>query len=321
MIPHVGATALARYREGDLGSRKSARIRAHLAACPRCAALDADLAGVTALLARAPVPAMPDQVTTRIQAALRAEAASAPAGAVARPGTSPRSAEAAQHRRSRHAAGKAARGQRWRLPGPRSHLARRALGATAAAAIIAGSAYGLAQLAPAGQPALSSGAAGAGSAASAQNRPVRLSGPTLQYGKAGQPASFTPVSTHTNFRQPQLASQVKSALLRSAGSNLPTGAVPNAASPPRPQSRHPSGAEQSFAGIAVKTLQGCVMRVAAGSKVLLVDVDRYQGRPATVIVLAGPGGGTSGAQIFVVGPGCSASDSDLIARASLPGDG
>jgi len=321
MTRHVGATALARYHEGDFGSRKSARIRAHLAACPRCAALDTDLAGVTMLLARAPAPAMPDQVTTRIQAALRAEATGAPAGAPAGPGTTPRSAEAAQHRRSRHAAGKPARWRRWRLPDLRSQVGRRALGAAAAAVVIAGSVYGLAQLASAGQPALSSGAAtGAGSAGAEQNGPVQLSGPSVQYRRAGQPASFTPVSTNTNFRQRQLASQVKSALLRS-GSNLPASAGANAASPPRPQSRHASGGKQSFAGIAVKALQGCVMRVSAGRKVLLVDVDRYQGRPATVIVLAGPGGGTSGAQIFVVGPGCSASDSDLITQASLPGGG
>lgn len=321
MTRHVGATALARYHEEDFGSRKSTRIRAHLAACPRCAALDTDLAGVTALLARAPAPAMPDQVTTRIQAALRAEATSAPAGAPARPGTTPRSAEAAQHRRSRHAAGKSARWRRWRLPDLRSQVGRRALGAAAAAVVIAGSVYGLAQLASAGQPALSSGATGAGSAGAAQNGPARLSGPSVQYGRAGQPASFTPVSTNTNFRRRQLASQVKSALLRSAGSNLPTTAVPNPANRASPPSRHASGGEQSFAGIAVKALQGCVVRVSAGRKVLLVDVDRYQSRPATVIVLAGPGGGTSGAQIFVVGPGCSASDSDLITRASLPGGG
>src|SRR6266581_9506263 len=75
MTRHIGAEALASYREGDLGSRKSARIRAHLAGCPRCTAIDHDLAGVTALLASAPAPAMPDQVTTRIQAALTAEAA------------------------------------------------------------------------------------------------------------------------------------------------------------------------------------------------------------------------------------------------------
>ena len=75
MTRHVGAEALARYREGDLRGRRSARIRAHLAGCLRCTALDEDLAGVSAMLASAPVPAMPEQVTARISAALTAEAA------------------------------------------------------------------------------------------------------------------------------------------------------------------------------------------------------------------------------------------------------
>ena len=88
MTRHVSAEALARYREGDLGSRKSSRIRAHLAGCPRCTALDEDLAGVSALLASAPGPAMPEQVTARIQAALIAEGArQAPPSAGRRIGT------------------------------------------------------------------------------------------------------------------------------------------------------------------------------------------------------------------------------------------
>src|SRR6266571_6732372 len=107
MTRHIGAEALARYREGDLGSRKSARIRAHLAGCPRCTAIDHDLAGVTALLASAPAPAMPDQVTTRIQAALTAEAARmADAGSAGhQPGQPRQPAGAARARQSRHAAG------------------------------------------------------------------------------------------------------------------------------------------------------------------------------------------------------------------------
>ena len=60
-------------------------------------------------------------------------------------------------------------------------------------------------------------------------------------------------------------------------------------------------------------------RIAAGGTVRLVDVGRYEGKRATIIVVAG--GGTGGTRVFVVGPGCSGSRSDLIARASLPGGG
>jgi hypothetical protein len=324
MTRHVGGTALARYREGDFGSRKSARIRAHLATCARCAALDTDLVGVTALLARAPAPAMPDHVTTRIQAALRAEASrQVPVAAghqlrqPARSGQSAQSGQPGKRRPSRHAAGRDDAGRRWRLPKLRPQFAVRALGAAAAIAAVAGGFYGIGQLASGGQPTASSGAAGI-AAAPQQRSPA--AGPPLTYRVAGRPASVTPVSTNTDFRQRQLTSQVRSVLQRS-GSKLPAEG-PMATNSGSMQTRKSPGARvPSFGGISLSALQGCITRISAGSKVLLVDVDRYQSKRATVIVLAGPGGGTGGAQIFVVGPGCSASDSDLIARESLPGPG
>jgi hypothetical protein len=47
-------------------------------------------------------------------------------------------------------------------------------------------------------------------------------------------------------------------------------------------------------------------------------VDRYQGRQATIIVVAG---GAGGARVWVVGPGCSRTGSDVITQASLAGAG
>src|SRR6202020_641934 len=148
MTRHVGAEALARYREGDLGGRRSSRIRAHLAGCARCAALDEDLAGVSAMLASAPRPAMPEQVTTRIQAALMAEAARRaqpgagldPAGPEpARPSVRPAGpghpGGPGQPGRPRHA-GPAGSGRRWRLPELRSAVAARALAVAAAVAVV-----------------------------------------------------------------------------------------------------------------------------------------------------------------------------------------
>ena len=84
------------------------------------------------------------------------------------------------------------------------------------------------------------------------------------------------------------------------------------------QGRLKRGRASLFGGIAVGTLQGCVTRISAGRQVLLVDVDRYQGKPATIIVVAG---GTGGTRAWVVGPGCSRSDSDVITQASLAGAG
>ncbi len=266
---------------------------------------------------------MPDQVTARIQAALMAEAARpALATAGARPGA-PQPAEPAR-RQSRHAAGRAGGSRRWRLPELRSQLAVRALGVATAAAVIAGGAYGISQLGPAGQTATSSSAAGGSGAAgnAAVPRPARVSGPVLHYRQAGQAVTFTPVSTRTNFTQQQLTSQAAAAL-RHPVRSPPQFHGPAISNRPgahsAPAVHGQSG--QSFRGIPVGALQGCVTRVSAGRTVLLVDVGRYQGRPATVIVVAGPAGGTGGSRVFVVGPGCSSSESNLIAQASLPAAG
>ncbi len=317
MTRHIGAEDLARYRERDLTGRKSARIRAHLTGCPRCVALDEQLAGVTALLASAPAPVMPDQVTARIQAALRAEAArpmTAAAGARAET-LLPPPTESGQRGPSRHAAGGAGGRRNWRLPELRSRLAVRALGVATAAAAIAGGAYGVSQLGAAVPGGASSTAAG-GSLAGPLRTPTRLTGPALHYAQAGRPATVLPVATGTNFVQQHLASQV-AATLRRAGRNLPENQGADITSHP---GSHPVPAStgqrrQSFGGIPVGVLQGCVTRISAGRPVLLVDVARYQGRQATVIVVAG---GTGGSRVFVVGPGCSGSDSELITQASLP---
>ena len=324
MTRHVGAETLARYREGDLSSRKSARIRAHLPGCPRCTALDEDLAGVTALLASAPAPTMPDQVTARIQAALTAEAArEVPVRAGRQPGRSRQHGEPGKRRQSRHAAGRDGTVQdgtvrRLRLPELQSRLAVRVLGAAAAVVVVSGGIYGVIQLAAGGVPAATSGAAGS-MAGPLRHAAAQPAGPSLTYNAAGGPAGFTPVSTGTDFQQQQLASQVSSVLRRSAP-QLPTASRPAAnASPGSSPSEFPgngSAGAETFRGIAFSALQGCVTRIAAGGKVLLVDVARYQSRPATVIVVArGPGD----RRIFVVGPACSSSDSDVIAQASLPG--
>jgi hypothetical protein len=137
---------------------------------------------------------------------------------------------------------------------------------------------------------------------------------------AGRQATITPVSSGTHFVQQHLASQV-AGTLRHTRFSLPEsqGADISNHTRTRPAPTS-SGQRKSFHGIPVSALQGCVMRISAGRRVQLVDVASYQGRPATVIVVAAAGG-TGGSQVFVVGPGCSGSDSDLITQASLPGTG
>ncbi len=70
---HLDPDVLAEFRAGLITGRRGARIGAHLVACDRCAAVDDELAGVSALLATVPAPAMPDSVARRLDASLAAE--------------------------------------------------------------------------------------------------------------------------------------------------------------------------------------------------------------------------------------------------------
>ena len=212
MKRHVGAATLARYREGDLSDRRAARIRAHLAGCRRCTALDEDLAGVSAMLASAPVPAMPEQVTARISAALTAEAA--------RPARLGAGHEAGQPGHSRHASGPGP-GRRWRLPELLSPLAVRAGAVAAAAAVLAGGVYGAVQLAGGPPASTASSASGISGPARTGLHAAAGTGPPLTYTRAGHPAQFIPVSTGRDFQPGLLRSQVRSLLTREAGPSQP----------------------------------------------------------------------------------------------------
>src|SRR5689334_10648412 len=98
MRGHPDDETIAAFREDLLSGRRAARIAAHLTECPRCAEVDAQLAAVTAALARTPTPPMPASLAARPDAALAAEAA-ARSGRGGRPGRAGR----ARRRRPRRA--------------------------------------------------------------------------------------------------------------------------------------------------------------------------------------------------------------------------
>jgi hypothetical protein len=62
-------------------------------------------------------------------------------------------------------------------------------------------------------------------------------------------------------------------------------------------------------------LVGCVNLVSGGSPTLLVDQAKYEGQPATIIVVS-PGTGPN--VIWVVGPKCSADDRDEMTHQQIP---
>jgi hypothetical protein len=313
MRPHVSAETMARFRQGDLNQRRTSHISTHLAGCDRCSALNEDLAGVTTLLAGVHTPPMPEDLTARITGAIAAESAKRAAA--------PAAGEAA-------AAGRRPATRRHRSPG-RSRLPRiapkAALGGLAAAAavvLVSGGIYeaiGHSGSSASSSPSIEPAAGGQAARPSA-NAPMEpelpVSGPALPYERSGRRESITPISSSANFTRTGLSSQV-TAEVNKYGTGLgKTG--PNA----QPSGRHGSASpaavpgEQTgtFADIPLASLRGCVNRIAAGSLVLLVDVARYRGAPATIIVTEAAKTGPM--QIWVVGTGCSASSSDLLQRAT-----
>jgi hypothetical protein len=324
MRPHVSAETLARFRQGGLSPRRCARISAHLSGCSRCSRLNEDLGSVTQLLASVHPPSMPDHLTSRIQAALASEAAkrvTVPAGskqaAAAAGGGAAGPAGPAGFRGRRHRpapGGSRRRGWRPFLPGTRPRLAMSAI-AAAALVVVVGMGVGVYALmnsgsSSSGPPSAASGARPTSSSGSAA-APVR--GPALQYRHSGQNTTITPISSHTDFTASKLSTQVAAQVSKYGPGGIQAGPMT------APETRSPAVRSERLGTMLVSALQACVNRVAAGELVVLVEVARFQGSPATIIVTevaqAAP------QQIWVVGSGCSGSRSDVLHRSALSAAG
>jgi hypothetical protein len=300
---HVSAETMARFRQGDLNERRSTQIGTHLASCDRCSALNGDLGRVTTLLASTPQPRMADDVTARIQAALAAEAAARSANHVAK----------APARRART----------WwpQLPRISSPMMLRGLAAAGAVVLLAGGGYaivaGTGLFSASGNGAAESGQVRpvAGAAGSGVMAPAHVAGPTLQYRHGVREASITPITTDTNFTRANLARQASAAVVSYGRGFTMTGPNAAGANDHGSAASLPGAAQQTVNSgtMATPMLRGCVNRMDAGGMVLLVDVARYQGAPATVIVTEAAVTGPM--QIWVVGADCSASRSDMLAHA------
>ncbi|HEY1620822.1 MAG TPA: hypothetical protein VGG25_24580 [Streptosporangiaceae bacterium] len=309
MTDHVSTEDLARLAEGDLRDSAARRVRAHLDGCEQCQAVSAALARIPALLAETPAPPMPAYLSARIDSALAAESArraadqpSATETPVARGSVS--SIPAA---RSRHGGRRTGRSV-LAFPGAR------VLAAAAAIVIIGGGGYELLSHFQPGPSTTASGTVsgtshrpGTNSPASEPRLPAasgQALGPLVQYSSAGRSATIRPVRSGTGYQPSRLTAQVKQAMAQFGRST--TRAVPNASPDIRP----------TFGGVSLARLAGCLSRVADGRPIDLVDVASFGGKPATVIVTGSAG---HGRQAVVVGPGCSATSPDVLARRAIPG--
>jgi hypothetical protein len=310
MTRHIRADKLAGYRAGDLGTRESARVRAHLDGCARCTAAADDLAAVSTFLASVPAPPMPDDITARIEAALATEAASRAASPAVPAARGPVPVAPGRDGVTRRAA--ARNPKIWSGGWLRSPVTLRVAAGAAVAAVVLGGGFAAIRLAGSsgtagtagssaaegsGQSA-SSGAAGA--TAQSPNVAAPVAAPTLTYRAGGRSRPFTVLTSTADLGPGTLAREVGRLVLGGR-----TGAERSAAS--------------GIPGFAPAALEGCVTRVADGGHVRLVQTGRYQGQQAVIIAVSPAGGGP--VRIWVVGTGCSATSSDVITQMALPGSG
>lgn len=66
-------------------------------------------------------------------------------------------------------------------------------------------------------------------------------------------------------------------------------------------------------------LAGCAVAVTKGrpDRIVAVDLGRYEGRPAAIVVMTTPGAADT-YEVAVVGPGCSAAHPQVITRTTIP---
>ena len=336
MRRHVSAEVLARYQEDDLGARRAARVAAHLSGCEQCARTGSDLTAVSGLLAGMEQPAMPAAVAERLSLAIASESAARSAGApgyAARParapGTAPQGAAGGSAGPRDRIPGRPDLPERpkpgrvaWlrlRWPGLSSPVLLRGTAAIAAVVVLAGAGFLLARGAVGPQSSNTSGGSASAPSASRsgehraakQQQPAGLTGASrLHYRLHGKIVTATALASHMNFTRDGLARQVHQAM----ASHVTFGGFSPRATP-GPQSGKSSG-PPLLGGLRIGALNGCLNRVSAGRRVVLAEVARFLGRPATIIVLRSLTANVL--DVAVVGLACSASAPDFVLRTTVP---
>ncbi len=311
MNDHVDIGLIAAFREGLLEPAAGDRVGRHLSGCAACAQRQAALEQVTARLAEAPSPRLPPELGRRLDAALAAEIADCEAVMDIGDGRRPRARRANRPARERvgrerawhrpagrepagHGLGSRERSGRQRPSRGVMATALRPLAAAASVCLLAGGGYLLVRSVTQNSP-------GAPSSAAAAGKQRAKSGAALapRVPMSGQPSrsaeAFTIVGSGTNYLPPQLRVQALSVAQRYGGT------VPSAGKtgemPMQPSRANPS-------------LPGCLHRVTGGQQPLLVDMARYDGRSAIVIIATESGDAVG--RLWVVGMGCSSADGEVI---------
>jgi len=295
---HPRVDQLASLAAGELRPRKAAQIQAHVARCEQCTEVCKQLNAVAAILASVSYQPMPDKLSARIESAISSEARQRLA---AMPSTEDGRRDVPA-RRPRTAAGG------WHLPGLLL-LAIRLTAAVGAVVIAVAGGYLVAENVRASLTRLSSPPL-TGAAAPAQQMSL---GPDITYGQPGTIDTTRAVESHANFVAAHLRAEAISAVHAvEAREAFATQQPASTASLLTDRGPNPDAG-----GPSARRLAGCVALISPGRTVLLIDIARYQGKPAALIVTAATL--VSEAEAWVVGSSCSATTKDVLTKTALGG--
>jgi hypothetical protein len=314
MSRHPSTEHLAEYAQGGvLGRRRTARVSSHLGTgCTRCNGQIVQLQQVTRVLTRTSMTfgPMPDQFSARIDLALASES-------TARVTSAPAAGEAS--RRDLPERGQQERRRGRRFPAFSSPLAG-SLAAVGAAVVIAGGGYEIASNLNSGGAASSTSASApqhsnapaavnrgaAGAAASGAPASVHF-GPEVRFKNAGRENVIHSVQTDTSYGAASLVSKATAVLAAVRASNMAQASH---------ELESPYATPAAAPVIGAAQLRECVARIAAGKDVLLVDVAKFDSKPAVIIITGtapnGPG------VIYAAGQRCSATNSDILDSLGFP---
>lgn len=292
---HPDPDLLAEMAEDLTDAATVARVEAHLADCAECRSLRARLKLVTEVLQRQPAPPIPENVAARVMAALAAEPM--PTNDASAPDVSDsatvgvRDLDPARSGRGR---------RRW---------LRQGLAAAAAVAAIVGiGTVGVAvfRSSEVGTSATYESAPGGPAAAPVPPQP------------ASAPHLLTSGRTYT---QGNLKATVSQLLARTPAFSDKSASDRTASPPSERALGTPEGDSQDQALSRLRdqtVMAGCLATLTAGrvSAPLVVDLATYEGRPAAIVIVPSPTPGR--VDVFVVGPNCSSTTSDLIIATSVP---
>jgi hypothetical protein len=211
--------------------------------------------------------------------------------------------------------------RRFRMPNWSSSLLLRGLAAAGAVVIIAGAGLLFAH----GQSGVNLNSSGSPSARHpasgplARNRSVHASGTgagysgvnnpvNLHYRLKGRIADARALTSGHDYNMRNMGPLIDKEV--ASTTEIGKGATPG-------PGQFATPARATFGGIRILTLTACLTRLAAGRSILIADVARYLGQPATIVVLR-TSANANELNVVVVRLTCSAANPEIIAQVTIP---